>query len=127
MGYQKKVLVVEDEEILATNLLVQARRCQWDGVAAANGADGIALAESFRPDLVLLDYHLPDMNGFEILDAIPPAARPNHFILMTGHPTDTVMADAKRRGVLCILCKPFSLADLAWLLRSMTHQSPPPL
>jgi DNA-binding response OmpR family regulator len=107
-----KVLIIEDEEILAENLQTLFQRCGWDARIAGTGKSAVAATDEFRPELVLLDYHLPDMNGFQVLEAIRAAHYRCGCLLMTGHPTDVVLADAKRHAIGHILCKPFSMAEL---------------
>jgi len=111
----RNVLIVEDEEILAENLQTHLHRCGWNARIAPTGKSAVIAAREFRPALILLDYHLPDMNGFQVLDAID-AAHPFGCVLMTGHPTDTVLADAQRHGIGHVLPKPFALAGLHSLL-----------
>jgi DNA-binding response OmpR family regulator len=108
----KKVLIIEDEEILAENLQTHFQRCGWDARVACNGKLAVIAADEFLPELILLDFHLPDMNGFEVLDAIRAGNHCCGCVLMTGHPTDTVLADARRHGIGRILCKPFPLSTL---------------
>src|SRR6185369_1965679 len=108
----KKVLIIEDEEVLAENLQTHFQRCGWDARIACNGKLAVIAADEFLPELILLDFHLPDMNGFEVLDAIRASHDCPGCVLMTGHPTETVLADAQRRGIGHILCKPFPLAGL---------------
>ena len=112
MTRANKVLIIEDEEIFAENLQTHFRRSGWDAQIACTGKSAVAAASEFRPALILLDYHLPDMNGFEALQAIRGADHACGCVLMTGHPTDVVLADAKRHAIGRILCKPFSMADL---------------
>jgi CheY-like chemotaxis protein len=107
----KKVLIVEDEEILAENLQAHFHRSGWDARIANTGEAAVIAAGEFRPGMILLDYHLPDMNGFEALAAIR-AVHCCSCALMTGHPADTVLAEAQRHGIERILAKPFSLAGL---------------
>ena len=107
-----KILIVEDEEILANNLRLHLQRCGWDVCLAHSGRAAIAAADEFCPEVVLLDYHLSDMTGFDVLDAIRAADHCCGCVLMTGHPPETVMADAQRRRIAPILSKPFSLAGL---------------
>jgi len=111
----RNVLIVEDEEILAENLQTHLHRCGWKARIAPTGNSAVIAASEFRPALILLDYHLPGMNGFQVLDAIG-AAHPCGCVLMTGHPTDTVLAEAQRHGIGHILSKPFPLAGLHSLL-----------
>ena len=112
MAPSNKVLIIEDEEILAANLQTHFQRSGWNARIASNGKSAMAAADEFRPELILLDYHLPDMNGFQALDAIRDADHRCSCVLMTGHPTDVVLADAERHAIGYILCKPFSMAEL---------------
>lgn len=111
MSQPGKILIVEDQDVLARNLQTYLRRIGWDTRIAGTGESAVAIAFDFRPGIVLLDYYLPDMNGFDILQAI----RAQHCcacIMMTGHPEHVVLADARRLGVAHILAKPFSMAEL---------------
>ncbi|MBV4459124.1 MULTISPECIES: response regulator [Pseudomonas] len=107
-----KVLVVEDEQQLAENLQVYLSTQGLDVRIAHDGADGIGQAETFAPDVMVFDYRLPDMEGFEVLDAVR-RNRTCHFVLITGHPTAEVCERARQLGVSHILFKPFPLAELA--------------
>ena len=112
MAQGKKVLIIEDEEILAENLQTHFERCGWDARVACNGKLAVIAADEFLPELILLDFHLPDMNGFEVLDAIRAGNHCCGCVLMTGHPTETVLADAQAHGIGRVLCKPFPLSTL---------------
>ena len=116
MTQTRNVLIVEDEEILAENLQTHLQRCGWNARIAPTGKSAVIAAREFRPELILLDYHLPDMNGFQVLDDVRAAHHRCGCVLMTGHPTDTVLADAQRHGIGHILPKPFALAGLHSLL-----------
>lgn len=107
-----KVMVVEDEQILAQNLQSYLEAKSLDVRVANDGAGAIDLAEGFEPDVVVLDYRLPDMEGFQVLDAVRKL-KDCHFILITGHPTSEVCGRATDLGVSHILFKPFPLAELA--------------
>jgi len=112
----RNVLIVEDEEILAENLQTHLHRCGWNVRIASTGKSAVIAAGEFRPALILLDYHLPDMDGFQVLDVVRAAHHHCGCVLMTGHPTDTVLAEAQRHGIGHILSKPFPLAGLHGLL-----------
>jgi DNA-binding response OmpR family regulator len=120
VAHSRKVLIVEDEELLAENLMTHLQRCGWEVRIACDGKSALIAAREFLPEVVLLDYHLPDMNGFQVLDAIRAANHSCSCVLMTGHPTDTVMADAGSRGAVPILTKPFSMAGLVSRLLAAT-------
>jgi DNA-binding response OmpR family regulator len=106
-----KILIVEDEDILARNLQEHFRRLGWETLIAGTGESAVTIAIEFRPGIILLDYFLPDMTGFQILEAI----RKQHCctsILMTGHPEHVVLTDARRYCIAHLLTKPFSMAEL---------------
>lgn len=107
-----KVLVVEDEQLLAENLKDYLQAQELDVRIAHDGAHGIGEAEHFAPDVMVFDYRLPDMEGFEVLDAVRQN-RKCHFVLITGHPTAEVCERARELGVSHILFKPFPMAELA--------------
>ncbi|MGY2259971.1 response regulator [Pseudomonas sp. REP124] len=108
----KKVLVVEDEQLLAENLQGYLQAQALEVRIAHNGETAIGEAERFSPDVMVFDYRLPDMEGFQVLDAVRQN-RKCHFVLITGHPTAEVCERARELGVSHILFKPFPLAELA--------------
>jgi DNA-binding response OmpR family regulator len=108
----KKVLIVENEEILAENLQAHFIRSGWDARIALTGNAALSMADEFLPEMILLDYNLPDMNGFQVLEAIRSANHCCSCVMMTGHPIDTVRTEARRHEIGRILSKPFAMAGL---------------
>jgi PAS domain S-box-containing protein len=109
------VLYVEDN--LANLRLVEralARRPELEVLTATRGQHGLELARERRPDLVLLDLHLPDLPGEEVLDALTSAPE------TAGIPVVVVSAAASRgrvtrlreRGACDYLTKPIDLGEL---------------
>lgn len=78
---------------------------------AYRGAEALEAASALRPDLVLLDIHLPDMSGIDVLRALRAGAGPrvDVIVITAAREVDTVR-DAMAGGVLHYLVKPFSLA-----------------
>jgi len=107
-----KVLVVEDEQILAQNLGAYLEAQGLEVRVAYDGGKAVAMVQGFSPDVVVLDFRLPDMDGFQVLDAVRQH-RDCHFVLITAHPTNEVCERAVQLGVSHILFKPFPLAELA--------------
>ncbi|MEO8272694.1 MAG: response regulator [Chloroflexota bacterium] len=89
------VLVVDDHEgfRLRTRRLLERHR--YLVVEAVNGADAIRRAERERPDIVLLDVHLPDMDGFEVAARLR-AARSGGAILLISTHAEADLADRLR-------------------------------
>ena len=69
MAASERILLVEDDPRLSELTSSQLRRHGYEVVIAFTGAAAIALAQGHPPDLVLLDFELPDMDGLEVLDA----------------------------------------------------------
>jgi DNA-binding response OmpR family regulator len=106
------VLVVEDEQILAQNLKAFLEAKGLDVRVAHDGAKAISLAQGFAAEVVVLDFRLPDMEGFQVLEAVR-LNRKCHFVLITAHPSDQVFERASQLGIGHILLKPFPMAELA--------------
>jgi len=118
-GTMLRVLVVEDHSTFA-ELLTAALDRESDLVSvghATKGADGVAMFAELRPDVVLMDVQLPDIDGFaataQIL-AINPDAR---VIMLTAHVTPEAIANAAVSGVCGFLAKDGHLADLLRTVR----------
>lgn len=107
-----KVLVVEDEQLLAHNLQDYLQAQGLEVRIAYDGAKAIGEAADFAPDVMVFDYRLPDMEGFDVLEQVRQN-RNCHCVLITGHPTAEVCERARQLGVSHILFKPFPLAELA--------------
>lgn len=68
--HPKRILFVEDDDALASVYLVRLQAEGFDVKRVANGEDALAVAISFKPDLVLLDVMMPKISGFDVLDII---------------------------------------------------------
>jgi two-component system phosphate regulon response regulator PhoB len=62
-----KIVIVEDEVAIAEMYRFKLQQAGYEVSFAYNGADGLALAEEFKPDLILLDLMMPKMSGEEML------------------------------------------------------------
>jgi diguanylate cyclase (GGDEF)-like protein len=62
-----KILVIEDEELIRENILELLAEENFEGIGAENGEVGLRLAQSQKPDLILCDIMMPEMNGYRVL------------------------------------------------------------
>lgn len=69
-GPAKRILLVEDDDALASVYLVRLQAEGFEVRRVANGEDALAAAISYRPDLVLLDVMMPKVSGFDVLDIL---------------------------------------------------------
>ncbi|MCD6148113.1 response regulator [bacterium] len=64
----KKILIVEDEEILSDLLQKRLKKEGYDVLLARNGEEGLKMIKETEPDLVLLDIIMPKMSGFQVME-----------------------------------------------------------
>jgi DNA-binding response OmpR family regulator len=125
--HSTKVLIVEDEHIFADNLRRYLERRGWLAMVANTGRMAIAASADFAPDVVLLDYRLPDIDGFQVLREIRSVHSSCRCVLMTAHPADTVSAGAEQLRIRRILYKPFTLFDMEAELLAAHREDVPAL
>jgi len=65
-----KVLIIEDNEDLNNMFKVAFESKKYDVEVSLNGMDGVTKAGEFKPDVILLDIMMPQMNGYEVLSAL---------------------------------------------------------
>ncbi|MEI7522186.1 MAG: response regulator [Candidatus Saccharibacteria bacterium] len=97
----KKVLLVEDDEALAS---VYVTRLEAEGFMiqrVPNGEDALSAALEFHPDLILLDVMMPKINGFDVLDILrnTPETANVRIIMLTALSQETDKLRAKSMGV----------------------------
>jgi diguanylate cyclase (GGDEF)-like protein/PAS domain S-box-containing protein len=107
---QIRVLVVEDDMIdrmACRRALVQNADFEFIITEAESGGEGLQLAHGQKPDCVLLDFHLPDMNGLEFLAALKndQGEIPVPVMMLTGADNASVAVEAMRRGAQDYLVK----------------------
>ncbi len=66
----KKILIIDDETDVATMLMYRLRASGYEVIMASTGKEGILKAETEQPDLILLDYKLPDIRSAEIVEQL---------------------------------------------------------
>lgn len=72
-----KILVIEDDELLAKALVGALKDAGYEVVAAATGEEGLEKARSGKPDLIYLDIMLPGISGYDVLTTL--RAEPEHI------------------------------------------------
>ena len=104
------IVIIDDEVELAAALGSYFERTGHQVVRAHTGEDGLETCMRVRPDLVLLDLKLPDVEGFELLDRLQPEQRV--VVMVTAHGDIPLAVEAMRRGAENFLTKPVELAHL---------------
>jgi CheY-like chemotaxis protein len=66
----KKILVIEDEPEMRRNITTLLRYYDYEPVAAENGREGVEAAGREKPDLILCDVMMPELDGYGVLQAL---------------------------------------------------------
>ncbi len=120
------VLVVDDEPLTCWSIaeVLGERGYRVKQAAdAASALQAIALADR-HPDVVLLDMHLPDSRDLTALSVIHRFFPKLPIVLMTAYGTPELFDEARRRGAVAVVDKPFEIGDLAPIVeRAMSGPS----
>ena len=109
-----KVLVVDDERVIADTLAIILNQAGYDAGAVYSGTDAVQQATSTRPDLVISDVIMPDMNGIDAAIRIRAALPSCKILLFSGQAaTADLLENARQQGhEFEILAKPVHPQDL---------------
>jgi DNA-binding response OmpR family regulator len=126
-----KILVIDDTEMLlifVADVLATADR-NFRVVTTPSGAEGLRLASSERPDLVLLDYSLTDMTGDKVCRALleNPATARIPVLMMSGHLSELAKTAEAYENVVAALPKPFLSGALICAVEKAIAAGPLPL
>jgi two-component system KDP operon response regulator KdpE len=117
-----KVLVVDDEPALARALAINLRAHGWEVVTAADGRGALDAAATTRPDVVVLDLGLPDMDGTEVIAGLRGwTSVPIVVLSARQHGEDKV--EALDLGADDYVTKPFAMNELMARLRAAVRRA----
>ena len=116
---QLRVLVVDDEPGICKLLEDVLALHGHSVVAHTSGRDGVAAARSHSFDLVLLDIHLPDLAGPEVLHELRRELPKTVFVMMTGYADDQSVERSLGDGAFLCLYKPLSVAQVLELTEDL--------
>lgn len=108
----RKVLIVEDDQEVADLMLHCLQRDDFTATIARSGADAIQYVLHHEADLMLLDFQLPDMDGFAVLDALETQGKQIPFIVVTGCGNHQLVVQMMKRGARDYLTKDGSFIEL---------------
>lgn len=119
-----RVLVVDDEAKLTELLQLELDVEGYDVDIACDGASGLVKARSEpAPDLIVLDWNLPDFSGVDICQRIRRSGVTIPILMLTGHDDIADRVTALDAGVDDYLIKPFSIEELMARLRAMQRRA----
>lgn len=108
----KQVLIIDDDAAIRSSVRSVVESEGHSALEARSGPEGLRVLFDQRPDLVVLDLSMPQMDGWTVLDRIRELASVP-VIILTGHATDDAAARGLRGGAHDFVAKPFSRRELA--------------
>ncbi len=100
-----RVLIVDDDPGFSRALARALRRSGHDVVLCERGAEARTQLEQVDPDVVVLDFHLPDADGLQLLEELRPLSSGASFVMATAYPSVDVAVEAMRRGAFDYVAK----------------------
>ena len=131
-GSARKILVVDDNEIILQTMAEKLRRAGYQPLLALDGIEAVQMARQTAPDLILLDINFPPdvygeaWDGFRVLEWLRRLdnTRQTPVIMISSRPTDQDQDQARRSGVRAFFPKPIDHADLLGVIRNTLELAP---
>lgn len=105
-GKEYRLLLVEDDEIFAADMSAKARDSGFEVVVAETGKEAMELVLSFRPTAIILDMHLPDMSGDEVLKELKADSKTRSIPVHTVSSGSYLDMDMVKEGAIGFMQKP---------------------
>lgn len=121
----EKILLIEDDPAIVR---VLKRSLTYEGYhveSALEGEEGFQKFQVFRPDLIILDWMLPGMDGLEVCDRIRALGDPLPILMLTARDTTQDRVQGLDSGVDDYLVKPFEIEELNARVRALLRRSKP--
>jgi DNA-binding response OmpR family regulator len=122
MSRTAPILVVEDDDAIRALLAAALRRESLDVDTAVDGGEALRLTSSCEYAVILLDLMMPELNGFDFLEAFHRASPRGRSLILVITAFDERVCDLlSPLHVHAVLRKPFDVMELAGMLRDLVH------
>jgi two-component system KDP operon response regulator KdpE len=120
-----RVLIVDDEPQILRALRINLTARQYDVITASDGSQALRAATDDRPDLIVLDLGLPDIDGAEVIRSLRTWS-PVPIVVLSGRAGSRDKVDALDAGADDYVTKPFSIDELLARIRAVTRRKSAP-
>ena len=116
-----RILIVDDSPSQLMGMKRIVEKLGHEALTAEDGAAGVEAAKAQKPDLILMDVVMPNLNGFQATRSITrePSTKHIPIVLVTTKDQDTDRVWGMRQGAKAYITKPFSESELADMIQQM--------
>jgi DNA-binding response OmpR family regulator len=122
MAPMPRVLIVEDDEVIAQGMARHLDAAGFDAVWVANGDQGLARLRYEKPDVCVLDLMLPGVDGWKLIETARSEGIPTPIIVVSARGTEHDRVHALEIGADDYLVKPFSMKELVARVRAAARR-----
>src|SRR3989338_2334913 len=122
MSFGSSILIVDDEKNTREGLKQFLTGFDYDVLVAANGKEAVPLIKKDRPDIVLSDLKMPEMDGMDLLYEIKRIKPDTVVIMLTAYGTVENAVQAMKAGAYYYLMKPINFEELELILKKALNQ-----
>jgi DNA-binding NtrC family response regulator len=115
---QKRILIVDDDKLVRWTLTQKCREFGYFSLEASSGEEALRMLQTDPVDAILLDVHLPDLSGIEVLEKLKQAGETRSVIMMTADPQLDDVKAALRLGAYDFVSKPINFDELSVTLQN---------
>ena len=117
-----KVLIVEDDQIIAQGMVQHLSAAGFDAVAVANGNTGLARLRYERPDVCVVDLMLPGLDGWRLIETARSEGIGTPLVVVSARGSEHDRVHALELGADDYLVKPFSMKELVARVRAVSRR-----
>lgn len=121
-----RILVIEDEPLLARHVTRALVRHGHEATARHDGAEGLKVALETQPDLIVLDLNLPGLDGFSVLARLQEAKCRGRVLILTARGEVEHRVRGLKAGADDYLAKPFSMEELVARVEALGRRAATP-
>ena len=120
----KKILVADDETHILHVVSLKLKNAGYTVLTARDGQEALELAQQELPDLIITDYHMPQLSGLELCQRLKQDPKTSHIpsIMLTARGYHLEPRDTQQSGILRMLSKPFSPRQLLSAVTEILEQ-----
>ena len=121
----KTILVADDESHILHVVSLKLRNAGFRVLTARDGQEALEIAQQEKPDLLITDYHMPQLSGLELCQKLKqdPATNQIPTIMLTARGYHLEPSDTEKSGVLRMISKPFSPRQLLAMVNEVLDAS----